>query len=1069
MVSRFKFENISLKGFIRKPFFKINEEPWRFDGSDYVVGEMLGEKCMSAHVQLTNENYHRAIMEFDHPKVLPNDQMFIKAIDYVNELIDSVCPNHKPAYGEDLYCDFTKSPGYPLNKLYREKGDCPIEVINYELHGPQNKYIWQLTPKSEILPLTKIRENKIRTFMIPPFGYLIQQKIFSKRFNECLKKLEWVGLGFNFHHLGYDRLFRNISKFRYKGESDVKYWDKRFPLKDTCYDMRRRKLILTKEEEKIFEQLREQEIYPTVLLPSGELIEMTVGQCSGSENTSTDNTIAHIIIKVYEILTYYEDNKLPLPHWQEIFTNVYYKIFSDDNIWGCTEKYRFLCDPERAKIIYSRFGLTIDINDPLKWRTSESVIGMTFLGMKCDTYENKFIPTFPWQKVVDSSILKEKDETSIDQVLKFLALSELLLFTEYFDRYRLFIRNYCEKHDIPIPYLPTKQVMINKELCREGVVVNKFQMSNGQSKKRGQGNESDTDTRYPRTIEALTRVLKNNRTRVKRESRQRSRFRKSTKKRNEENKRIQTKTSKKRQRRYSGGRSQSNRQRSEFFYQERNRTRDQIRGRQNYTETSGRLIGNNNRNNRSVVRRKKGNPNLLNEIRRTGFETPMPFMQPRSNGIKGKYRDKGGNLSDGCIITGSEYFGTVNVNTTANTVPTQPGDVLKLIFANPLLLPATRLHQLAQLYEHFKFLEFVIEYVPTVSNIYAGDIGLAWDYDPDEPINLMVGSDVRRRTFMAYKGANLGRAITFLRCGLQQNEDTLKDYFVHPRDDGRQEMQAYGMVMAFTTFEPPTAGATTATLGEIIIHYKMKMDVRHLEPLVAPVATVNLTINGLANASFAFVAVGQSVAFINYGGTFSMRPNYIAVFTVLNEFKTGATKQFVDSVEGYQFQLFSQGSVWFGFVDTPNGNCYICDNVDSALDKNIEDAPHLSTPTFVGGATYTALMQVEIYDIGELPSPQLNKWRQTKEKQINKLKDKEISFNEINDNCFEETPSIDSDDMTLIPEFRDVGYDTYMKWSNEAFDPKDKAIFIETGTSPNYEKLMRFLAQLDKKETQTPQ
>ncbi len=482
---------------------------------------------------------------------------------------------------------------------------------------------------------------------------------------------------------------------------------------------------------------------------------------------------------------------------------------------------------------------------------------------------------------------------------------------------------------------------------------------------------------FPKTLRALDQVLRINREtdeqngQIKLYSNQ-----KGSKRRNKRSVQNKKQTTQNRKRRRNPKTSRGGRQRSKPIYQDGNRAWDSFYRRQNYTQNSRQSFGNNSGDNRRSLKKKNETHPYLNNIRRVGYSMPMPFMRPNIKTKRGRYRDRGGNLSDGCVVTGSEFIGSVSVNTTANVQPTQAGDIIYTLFANPILMPGTRLYELALLYQHFKFRRLTLEYVPAVSNTYPGDLGLGVVYDADDPLNLVVGSDVRRREFMSLDGANVGKVMDFLRTDLRCNEDTLLDYFVHPGDNGRQFMQAYMPVMAFTTFDPVTT-ETTKTLGELIIHYEMELDARSIDRETLPIATTTLTMNNTAANLFTNIAAQNQVAILPaaYTGTLTMRPGYVAVITPLTNFQSpGPVYQAVDTSSGANIRLFSQGSVWFGCVVAPNAGIYIFLDIDDAIDKNTENAAVWVAGGIPAGPTFTAMLSFQIFDIGALPAPMLLKY-----------------------------------------------------------------------------------------------
>ncbi len=112
--------------------------------------------------------------------------------------------------------------------------------------------------------------------------------------------------------------------------------------------------------------------------------------------------------------------------------------------------------------------MELEYLNPEKFITSRSVIGHKFLGLTVDVFDSFFVFTYPYENVKDSSCLVGEKETPRQQVVRFIGLLELLIFTPYYNQYRLFISEYCRLFSITCPFIPDVEFKIEEELCREG-------------------------------------------------------------------------------------------------------------------------------------------------------------------------------------------------------------------------------------------------------------------------------------------------------------------------------------------------------------------------------------------------------------------------------------------------------------------------------------------------------------------------------------------------------------------------------------------------------------------------
>lgn len=165
----YRFQYLRPVGFIPKKFAtKINEQPFK-QNIDTISMSILNRQPTQAIVQVTKENLEKALYGYDRPESLPDNPHFKLAIEYFMMYLRNYIPQHKPQY-HSLYVKMNTSPGYPWNLYYSDKNSVDpyllSEVVSEKLG--RKDVIWQLNMKKETLPITKILDNKMRSYVMAP-------------------------------------------------------------------------------------------------------------------------------------------------------------------------------------------------------------------------------------------------------------------------------------------------------------------------------------------------------------------------------------------------------------------------------------------------------------------------------------------------------------------------------------------------------------------------------------------------------------------------------------------------------------------------------------------------------------------------------------------------------------------------------------------------------------------------------------------------------------------------------------------------------------------------------------
>jgi hypothetical protein len=222
-----------------------------------------------------------------------------------------------------LQMDMTKSPGFPLNKIYKTKREAwerekeLIKLVVSQIRRGQricytflgveyHDLFWLASPKGEFRPLSKIinadpSKRKTRVFLAGDFiTQLISIMIYGNQNNQLLeahKHNMWMLLGFSPFYCGWDRMTRRVLNGvanRILNCWDVKHMEAsiREYFYSMIYRLRNQFIIRDDEEDNFFSFLFHQFCYSLTIDVDGYLTQMLGNNSSGGFNTLTDNCFA---------------------------------------------------------------------------------------------------------------------------------------------------------------------------------------------------------------------------------------------------------------------------------------------------------------------------------------------------------------------------------------------------------------------------------------------------------------------------------------------------------------------------------------------------------------------------------------------------------------------------------------------------------------------------------------------------------------------------------------------------------------------------------------------------------
>lgn len=282
--------------------------------------------------------------------------------------------------------------------------------------------IWSLSGKAEFQGPEELKEEKIRTFMGPPLEFLIKQKVLFTNQNTNLKNCcndpsQWIKYGFVKQYGGFHKLFKNMEKFDLVWTGDVSGYDRSLQVQPEVYALRSKYLSI--DSEKLRQEL-DYVVYHTInstlLLPNGALFQRNCGNNSGSLNTTTDNSIAHVIMMFRFLIKAWYDHYGAMPTYADIMMNCEVNIMSDDNC-GSLNSQAFGLDefsfPDALRLNYAFYRLMVKEKALVvrMRKLDEPINGIEFLGSESKLVDGWYFPLPRRGKICSRAVyINEKEE-----------------------------------------------------------------------------------------------------------------------------------------------------------------------------------------------------------------------------------------------------------------------------------------------------------------------------------------------------------------------------------------------------------------------------------------------------------------------------------------------------------------------------------------------------------------------------------------------------------------------------------------------------------------------------------
>lgn len=409
------------------------------------------------------ESIRNQVLLFDHPPVKVADTSVQKwAEDQIVEMLElnKVYSTVLPL--DQVEWNFTATPGFGIRDNYKTKGDFLLQNRNSideywnQAHELDYESLWKLSGKNEFLPWKKIYADDQRCFEIPDtyklsFDLRCVQS-FNKRMIAAVEDLP-IKVGTSFQRGGLHRLLSELErKYEKFGMGDIQKWDKNYLalLRLSCKRIRLRMFRVQKEDGSFIEvsandpryldyQKRLDWIYKTsintpIICPWGQVLRILDFMKSGDANTTTDNSIGHLMLELMYIKTFLPN----VSNWREAFEVYYPNLYSDDYIFAVQGSAgEFLSRLSTRQEFLSRWGFKLKEEDD---QVQDNLEGLTFLGATFRKVDGVWLPAYDSDRIVSSLVLRgARDLEPFEHYCKVYAL---LILSHYDVPLFNWIRNY---------------------------------------------------------------------------------------------------------------------------------------------------------------------------------------------------------------------------------------------------------------------------------------------------------------------------------------------------------------------------------------------------------------------------------------------------------------------------------------------------------------------------------------------------------------------------------------------------------------------------------------------------
>jgi len=354
----------------------------------------------------TKANVKKAIDKMDVPFKCPKNKNFTLALEYFERMMAG--PLTAAVGLSESTINGKASPGLTYKKYgiatKEEAIDTPMFAERLQNFAPP---IFENCGKREFLKLMLILEDKIRTFKVSEVDFVMHQKFLfdgqNKSFMEACKQSKfWCRYGFSKEYGGFHRMCKKLEKFFFLYMSDISGWDRSLPVLQYIYNIRKKYLINPPEW---FDWVAFHTVFSLECDQDGFVFVNHQGNRSGSNNTTPDNCLAHVLIKIYNLICIYEEIHGCVPDY-DMISKQGVNLMGDDNLSGYTPEFYCVDFDERMRFRYGEFGLEVKVGSDRMAVIDKILPDFEFLGCTIgfNNEFKKYVP-LPRQNKVASTIM----------------------------------------------------------------------------------------------------------------------------------------------------------------------------------------------------------------------------------------------------------------------------------------------------------------------------------------------------------------------------------------------------------------------------------------------------------------------------------------------------------------------------------------------------------------------------------------------------------------------------------------------------------------------------------------
>lgn len=193
--------------------------------------------------------------------------------------------------------------------------------------------------------------------------------------------------------------------------------------------------------------------------------------------------------------------------------------------------------------------------------------------------------------------------------------------------------------------------------------------------------------------------------------------------------------------------------------------------------------------------------------------------------------------TDSMSIKGTEFVGTITVDTSLAKNPTQLGENLFCLPFSPSFLDSTRLAKLTELFQVYEYEYMVFYLIPVIPATQSGAVIVGTTFDPDYSLSDIPAGDRYVRVLLSMRGFMMAQVFEHVSVSWQP---TVQDGLWSRSEgtDARFSIPGTLLVASASTYSSFDGQSTSQPLYNIMCLYKLRFERRGLEvPQTIPTAT----------------------------------------------------------------------------------------------------------------------------------------------------------------------------------------------------------------------------------------